>query len=36
VLGGEIKLMCTGSAPISKDVMDHLKIFFGTTAVIEG
>ncbi|EIN07731.1 acetyl-CoA synthetase-like protein [Punctularia strigosozonata HHB-11173 SS5] len=36
VLGGEIKMLCTGSAPISREVIEHLKIFFAPAAVIEG
>jgi len=35
VLGGKVKLMSTGSAPIDKNVLDFLKICF-STPIIEG
>jgi long-chain acyl-CoA synthetase len=35
ILGGRVRLMLTGSAPIAKDVLDFLKICFSCT-IVEG
>jgi long-chain acyl-CoA synthetase len=35
LLGGNVVLMCTGSAPINGDVLNYLKVVFGCP-IIEG